>query len=110
MKGYDTFYETPGTVDRRICQVCGTVCLVRRNQIGPTSWAGAMANAETAHDYFFCPHSKEPWHEQAVALLQAIENTPSKRIAALMQEDLVDLLTEHGCILGNWNGEEKAIS
>lgn len=100
MKGYDIFYEPPGTVNRRMCQVCGTECQVKRRQIGPTSWAGALAKIETLHDYFFCPHSEQPWHAQALALVQAIESTPSKRIAALMQEDLMDLLNEHDCIPG----------
>lgn len=97
MKGYDSFFETPGTVTERFCQVCGTECLVERNKVGPTGWAAAMAKAETVHDFFYCPHKNQPWHDQAVALVQAIENTPSRRIASIIQLDLIDLLTEHGC-------------
>jgi hypothetical protein len=60
MKGYDTFYEAPGTVVERICQVCGTKCLVEYNQIGPTSWAGSLAKAKTKHDFFYCPNENQP--------------------------------------------------
>jgi len=56
-----------------------------------------MTRLETVHDYFYCPHKDQTWHNQALALVQAIEETPSKRIASLMQLDLLDLLTEHGC-------------
>jgi hypothetical protein len=100
MKGYDVFFEIPGTVSTRSCQVCGVVCNVERNRVGPTGWATAVAKAEMIHDYFYCPHSGQSWHEQALALVQAIENTPSKRVAALMQQDLTELLDEHGCGLG----------
>jgi hypothetical protein len=97
MKGYDSFFEAPGNVTEHICQVCGSVCMVERNRLGPTGWAAAIAKAETLHDYFHCPHHDQPWHSQALELVQAIESTPSKRIASLMQLDLIDLLTANGC-------------
>lgn len=97
-KGIDTFFEPPGTVNHRSCLACGTTCLVKRNQIGPTSWASAMAKAEDHHDYFYCPNSGQDWHDQAISLVQAIEAMPSKRVAALMEQDLFDLLSAHGCI------------
>jgi len=100
MKGYDVFFEAPGMVDKRSCQVCGAECYVKRDQIGPTSWASAVTKADVPHDHFYCPHSGQPWHEQALALIQAIESTPSKRVAALMQQDLVELRTGHGLIPG----------
>ena len=85
MIGYDSFFEKPGEVQERFCQVCGAKCDVLRDQLGPTSWAGAMAGKSTPHDHFFCPNSDEEWHEQAIELVQAIEETPSKRIAELMK-------------------------
>lgn len=48
MKGYDTFYELPATVTKRTCQVCGIECEVERNQVGPTSWSGAVGKANSA--------------------------------------------------------------
>lgn len=96
MKGYDTFYETPGEVEARTCKVCNTPCEVMRNQFGPTGWAEAMGKRGHLHDYFRCPHADKDWHEKALEILLAIENTPSKRLAALMQQDLIDLLAENG--------------
>lgn len=99
-KGYDVFFEPPGRVSGHTCHVCGATCSVERNRVGPVSLAGAMAQTETVHDYFHCPHSGTDWHEQCLALVQAIEAMPSKRVAALMQQDLTDLLAEHGCTTG----------
>ncbi|MFZ6020902.1 MAG: hypothetical protein ACOYXO_14945 [Chloroflexota bacterium] len=96
MKGYDTFFEEPGTIVERICRVCGTPCLVERNKLGATSWVAAMAKRETLHDFFYCPHHEQGWHQQALKLVQAIEETPSKRLASLLQLDLIDLLKENG--------------
>ncbi|MFC1879097.1 hypothetical protein ACFLZW_04220 [Chloroflexota bacterium] len=100
MKGYDVFFETPGEVTERICQVCGTTCLVERDEVGPTSWTSAMGKLDIVHDCFHCPNSNHPWHRQALELVQAIEKMPSKRVAALMRDDLLDLLNEHGCESG----------
>ncbi len=95
MKGYDNFYEKPGEVQEQTCQVCGSLCEVKREQMGPTGWVEAMAKRTHLHDYFHCPHSGKEWHERALKIVLAIEETPSKRVAALMQQDLVDLLTEN---------------
>lgn len=96
MKGYDIFFEKLGEVQERYCQVCGTKCKVKRDQLGATSYLGSLAKVKTPHDYFYCPYSDKDWHKQALELILAIEETPSKRIAELMQLDLIDLLEEHG--------------
>jgi hypothetical protein len=96
-KGYDVFFERPGEISRRVCQVCCTECLVERNRVGPTSWSAAIGKFEILHDYFYCPHLPKDWHKQALALVEAIDKTPSKRVTALMRLDLIDLLSEHGC-------------
>ena len=54
-----------------------------------------MANKFTYHDEFVCPHTDEPWHEKALQLAIAIDDTPSKRLADLMRADLQDILNEH---------------
>mgnify|MGYP000942782430 CR=1 FL=1 len=95
MLGYDSFFEKPGVVKERTCLVCGTICSVKRDQLGPTSWGGAMAHKVNLHDFFYCPHMDEDWHEQASELLQSIEDTPSKRLAGLMKLDLEDLIKEN---------------
>jgi len=99
MKGYDSFFEKPGQVEEKFCQVCGAQCLVKRNEVGPTSYMQAMARAQTVHDYFYCPNMKQEWHDQAMDLVEEIENTHSKRVAELVWLDLKELLSQHGCSL-----------
>ena len=92
--GLEIFFVEPGTVETMTCRVCGTTCAVQRDAYGPTSLAMAMAKNKKQHDVFTCPHAGEDWHEQALALIQAIEATPSKRVAELMRLDLQELLAE----------------
>lgn len=47
--------------------------------------AAAMGISEVAHEYFCYPNTAKDWHVQAIALVQEIETTPSKRIAAFIQ-------------------------
>lgn len=94
--GFDIFFAKPGTVSEKYCEVCGTLCAVRRDVVGPTSFASAMAQRHTLHDQFACPHGGQAWHERALRLAQAIEESPSPRVAAMMRQDLEDLLREHG--------------
>ena len=100
LKGYDVFYEAPGLVVERSCFVCGTLCTVERNRLGATSWAESMAKKKSLHDFFVCPNTAEAWQNRASELVQRIEETPSERIAALMHQDLDELLAKHGCKIG----------
>lgn len=93
-KGYDYFVVEPASVEVMHCSVCQTACRVERNVYGPTSFATAMAKDFRLHDIFVCPFADTPWHEQALQLVVAIEETPSKRVAQLMQQDLAELLHE----------------
>ena len=93
--GYEVFYAKPGSVDEEFCTICGSKCEVTRNAYGPSSYAGAMARRFDLHDVFVCPHAGKEWHEQAVRLALAIEETPSKRVAELMRQDLRELVAEN---------------
>lgn len=94
--GYDIFFAEPGTVSEKHCNVCGALCEARRDVMGPTSFASAMAKRHTLHDQFACPHGGQAWHDRALALVEAIEETPSPRVADMLRLDLEDLLREHG--------------
>jgi len=94
--GYDIFYTKPGSTDEMYCLVCNTMCNVKRNTYGPANFASAVARRYDYYDVFICPHAEEEWHEQALQLVLAIEEMPSKRVAALMRQDLEDLLAENG--------------
>ena len=92
LKNYDVFFREPGTVDEIRCRVCGTKCNVKRNEYGPTCYAAAVGGLSTYHDLFTCPHSKKRWHELALDLVEAIDETPSRTLARLMKLDLKRIL------------------
>ncbi len=94
--GYEVFYAKPGTVSEQQCRVCSAFCDANRNVYGPMSFAAAVGKKFDHSDVFVCPNAGEAWHEQALKLVLSIEETPSKRVAELMQLDLDELLAEHG--------------
>jgi len=94
-KGWDTISPDPGEVDSWRCRVCGAECLVARGVLGQTSAFGSPRR----HDRFACPRAGEEWHGRAYELRLAIEAMPSRRVRALMEEDLSDLLAGQ-CIVG----------
>ena len=55
------------------------------------SFAEALARHSRPHDRFTCPHAAEPWHARACALRQEIDRTPSRRLAAVMEQELSEL-------------------
>lgn len=94
--GIDTFFTDPGQDTERHCHACGTLCTVTRNVNGPTGLAEGMARARHLHDRFECPHADQEWHLQAVRYVQEIGRAASPRVAALIQQDLDDLLGTQG--------------
>jgi hypothetical protein len=54
-----------------------------------------MTGNHTRHDSFRCPNIGKDWHDKAVKLVMAINDTPSKSIAAIMNKDLEDVLQQH---------------
>ena len=93
---YEIFYVTPRSAEEMRCRVCGAKCNVRRDVYGPENFVHAIGKINDLWDVFTCPHAGKGWHEQALRLSMAIEETPSKRVAALMQQDLEDILKESG--------------
>jgi hypothetical protein len=88
-------WTRPGELRRARCYVCGEPCEIRRNVLGPTCFAQAIGKHATLHDAIVCPHSGRRWHNRVYELRCAIEDSPSKRLAAIMREDLRDALAEH---------------
>jgi hypothetical protein len=88
-------FGDPGTGEVRLCGVCGTKCVVERNVNGPTSWAGAMAGHKRLHDVFKCPHYDFEWHKTAYRLAKEMVATASKRLRALIEADLDELVAEN---------------
>ena len=94
-RGYDAFFTQPFEQPGMKCRVCGSSCTVHRVSKEPTGFAEAMAGASKVHDSYVCPNTDEPWHRDAIELKIAIENMPSPRVRALMQQDLDDILAQH---------------
>jgi hypothetical protein len=96
--GYETFYVIPLTVEEMSCRVCGSKCDVKRDVPGPRQFVSAASSGSGLYDVFTCPHGGKVWHDKALQLAVAIDDTPSKRVAALMRQDLEDLLRENGML------------
>jgi hypothetical protein len=94
--GFEIFYTTPRQVDEMFCRVCGSLCEVKRDVYEPANFGMAQANISDLYDVFSCPHAGKSWHDKALKLVLAIQETPSKKMADLMLQDLKDLLKENG--------------
>jgi hypothetical protein len=95
MKSYDYFVAEANSGEDRECLVCGSECRASRNVNGPTGFITAMSKRATRHDRFVCPNTDEAWHQKALRLKIAINETPSMRIAKIMKYDLQDLIQEN---------------
>lgn len=93
--GYTVFHPDPGKWDEMECRVCNTKCVVERDRLGPTCFAAAMGGSKRKHDCFWCPYHEAEWHEHALKLKREIEDTVNKKIKAIMQEELDELLEEN---------------
>jgi len=85
---YNSFSREPGTIDEINCEVCGSVCEVKRGEVGPTSFGGAIAGSKTPHDRFTCPHNDEQWHWETLAMVQELDDTSSPSLKKLIQKDI----------------------
>ena len=65
LPGLDAFFAAPGTWAARRCQVCGALCDVRRDVLGPTSMVEALGRKAHLHDAFHCPNTGSAWHDLA---------------------------------------------
>lgn len=56
-------FSEPGKIKTAKCGVCSAKMKVKRIQLGPTSFVGAIAGIKRVHDYFECPNAEKDWHE-----------------------------------------------
>jgi len=86
--GWDFFSPDPGKEESMNCRACGEIMDVTRNVDGPRGWASAMSGRKSLHDAFVCPHAGRGWHDQLIELLKLIRDTPSQKIADMLQEEV----------------------
>ncbi len=67
---------------------------VIRNRKGDRSGLGAIHGSGTYsdHDFFYCQHSNEAWHEQAIRLKDEMGKSRSATIKKLLQEEIDQIL------------------
>ena len=94
-KNLGWFAVPPGSTERIVCRVCGAPCIVSRNQMGASGWAATLARRYRVQDVFSCPCADQGWHRRAAELVRARMDTPFRRVAELIQGDLVELREEH---------------
>lgn len=61
-------FPAPGTREAIKCGACNVDMKVKRNAIGPTSFAESVSNGFHMHDYFTCPNLEKIWHKQICKL------------------------------------------
>ncbi|MDE2001054.1 MAG: hypothetical protein KGI60_00625 [Patescibacteria group bacterium] len=95
------WFPDPGAVQSAVCGVCNSPMRVKRNVLGPTSWAMAMGGAKRLHDSFMCPHYQEAWHEQINRLKMDIyraevaKSPDLKKRKAKARKEIIKILKKH---------------
>lgn len=89
----DEHYDSDiGKVGTCLCGICLDEMEVKRGNPPYNSFVGAICNRNRHYDLFWCKNRQEDWHIQARALMKKIAETPSKKIADIMQEELEEVL------------------
>lgn len=89
------FIRKPGTSESIRCGACGSICDVRRDALGPTCFAEAMAGRSRLHDVFECPHIGKPWHDRCLIMHAAWKHIGDWSLAETAREELFALVEEN---------------
>jgi len=90
--GYDMLFSKPDEYLVQYCPTCGDEMNVRRGVFGPTSWSEAMARRGHLHDQFYCPNAETAWHVHAVELRKEADETASRKVRKMIEQELDELL------------------
>lgn len=91
----EQFHYTPdpGEVEGPVfCGVCKAQMDEMRNVEGPRSFVMAMSGRKSLHDTFLCPHSKDKWHKQVVALRAKARKSISRNLRDLLLSEAAEVL------------------
>lgn len=91
----ETLIGNPGEFGDLNCRLCGSPFSVKRNQYGPTSWGGAMAQKFRLHDRHQCPNINSDWHVKARNMLREIHQTSSPTLAEFIKQDIIQIIKEN---------------
>jgi len=81
-------FPDPGKVKSVVCGVCNIEMGVKRNVLGPTCWAMAMAGRKRRHDSFRCPNYGEDWHFKIEKLKRNVYTAECNHLNAVDLEKL----------------------
>jgi len=93
--GVTVFITEPGEYEELRCSVCGSICDVKRNVMGPRCFAEAVGKRQGLHDKFECPHVEEDWHEDCFDLSEQCMEMSSPTLRAMIGKDLFERLDGH---------------
>ena len=93
--GVTIFITKPGEYEELRCSVCGSICDVQRNVMGPRCYAEAVGNLKGLHDKYECPHIEEEWHEDCFDLSEQCMEMSSPTLRAIIGKDLFERLDGH---------------
>lgn len=102
--GFDYFTPKPGTATSLNCMACNQVMDVERDvevNIG-NSFIGPSGKTRQA-DKFTCPHSGSEWHDQVIALRKLQNDTPSSKIAQLLEEEIDEIILKRSPTKEHYN-------
>jgi hypothetical protein len=103
----DRSFPAPGEYLAVSCGVCGKSMTVRRSVLGPTGFAEAVLvrsgrSEGHLHDEFQCEDREEGWHRQAKAIRDSARETPSKRLANLLNEEADEIVRTRTVTKKGW--------
>lgn len=75
-------FPDPGKVTKAFCGICDTRMTVRRNVLGPTCFAEAMAGHKHRHDSFYCPHYGKVWHTGIESLKNKVAHVMMNHVSS----------------------------
>lgn len=93
--GYSIFITKPGEYEELRCAVCGSICNVKRNVMGPRCYAEAVGKREGLHDKYECPHVEEDWHEECFDLSLELRETHSPTLKVIVRRDYFNSVLGH---------------
>jgi len=93
--GLTVFITKPSEYDEVRCEVCGSICDVTRNVMGPRCFAEAVGRKEGLHDKFECPHVEEQWHAVCFNMREELDEISSPTLREIIIKDLFTGLDGH---------------
>jgi len=91
--GFDYFTPEAGKHSTMLCVACTAEMDVKRN-VARTMGRYGIAMPEhlvRQEDIFTCPNSEHGWHRQIIRLLQEVRDTPSRKLADLMELEIAEI-------------------